>query len=133
KKDYSYSLNLRPDYTLRIKKGSDYHLIHFDAKYRSDIIIEDTDIDKRDKEEEEKRVYKNADIYKMHTYKDAIIGSLGAYVLYPGTEPKIFPENPISILPSVGAFPLTPGSMNSKEAEEIEKFIKDILIHICLA
>lgn len=134
KKDHSYSLNLRPDYTLRIKKGSDYYLIHFDAKYRSNIILDDTDIDKRDKEEEEKRIYKSADVYKMHTYKDAIIGSLGAYVLYPGnTPPKIFKEKEPHIIPSVGAFPLTPGSMDSKEEEKIEKFIKDILVHISLA
>lgn len=134
KKDYSYSLNLRPDYTLRIKKGSDSHLIHFDAKYRSNIIVDDTDIDKRDKEEEEQRIYKSADVYKMHTYKDAIIGSLGAYVLYPGnTPPKIFKEKETHIIPSVGAFPLTPGSMDLKEEEKIEKFIKDILVHISLA
>ena len=134
-KHYSYSLNLRPDYTLRIKRGSDYHLIHFDAKYRSDIIFNDKDIDKRDKEEEQKRIYKSADVYKMHTYKDAIIGTLGAYVLYPGnTPPKIFKEKEPHIIPSVGAFPLTPGSKDSKDEEaKIEKFITEILIHICLA
>jgi hypothetical protein len=127
--NHSYSLNFRPDYTLRIKKGSNSYLIHFDAKYRSNIIIEDIDMDTRDKEEEEKRIYKYADIYKMHTYKDAIVDSLGAYVLYPGdTSPKIFNEKKLQIIPSVGAFPLTPGSMDSNDEEEkIEKFIKDVL------
>lgn len=126
-KNYSYSLKLRPDYTLRIKKGSDYHFIHFDAKYRSNIIVDDTDIDKRDKEEEEKRIYKYADIYKMHTYKDAIIGSLGAYVLYPGHEKRIFYEKSSNILPSVGAFPLTPGEEISGEEDQISGFILDVL------
>ena len=35
----------------------------------------------------------NEDIYKMHTYKDAIENTIGAYVLYPGRELKIFPED----------------------------------------
>ena len=29
-------------------------------------------------------IFKNGDIYKMHTYKDSILKSHGAYVLYPG-------------------------------------------------
>ncbi|AUB59816.1 hypothetical protein BK009_03475 [Methanobacterium subterraneum] len=134
KGDYSsYSLGLQPDYTLHIETDDGIKFIHFDAKYRSDIVIEDTDVDIRDKEEQEKRIYKYADIYKMHTYKDAIKNTLGAYVLYPGHECKIFKKNQSYIVPSVGAFPLTPGSMDSKEEEKIEKFIKEILIHICLA
>lgn len=90
----SYSLSLKPDYTIRIKKGFNIFLIHFDAKYRSDVLLDDNNINERDKEEDEKRIYKYADIYKMHTYKDAIKGSLGAYVLYPGSESKIFKEKP---------------------------------------
>ena len=30
----------------------------------------------------------NEDVYKMHTYKDAITKTEGAYVLYPGEIPK---------------------------------------------
>lgn len=122
----SYSLALRPDYTIVIQKNSKQHFIHFDAKYRSDILFETNDIRTRDKDEEEKRIYKSADVYKMHTYKDAIKGSLGAYVLYPGSEMKIFRETPPNRLPSVGAFPLTPGD-DVEEEGKIEKFILDIL------
>lgn len=42
------------------KGGSVSHLIHFDAKYPSQLLLDDTDIDKRD-EEEEKR-YTNMQI-----------------------------------------------------------------------
>ena len=65
KKDYSYSLNLRPDYTLRINKGPISHLIHFDAKYRSDIIIEDTDIDERQRRGR-KRIQKSRYLQDAH-------------------------------------------------------------------
>ena len=126
----SYSLNLRPDYTLIIKYMDNNYLIHFDAKYRSDILFNYNDIEKRDNEEEEQRIYKNADVYKMHTYKDAIKNTLGAYVLYPGDLPKIFEENPDTVVPSVGAFPLTPGGVDIKENAEIEEFIKDVLDYI---
>ena len=60
--------------------------------------------------------YKNEDVYKMHTYKDAINNTEGAYVIYPGDKDvEIFKEKE-KLIPSVGAFPLTPG--NSKEQEE---------------
>lgn len=62
----------------------------------------------------------------MHTYKDAI-GSLGAYVLYPGHECKIFKESYSYLLPSVGAFPLTPWSIDSNEEEKIEIFLNYFL------
>ena len=67
----------------------------------------------------------------MHTYKDAIKNSLGAYVLYPGDLPERFEEDPGTIVPSVGAFQLTPGSEDLKESEKIEEFIKDVLDFIC--
>ncbi|MGP8190237.1 MAG: DUF2357 domain-containing protein [Methanobacterium sp.] len=127
----SYSLTLRPDYTLRIKNGLNSYLIHFDAKYRSDVLLDDIDVNKRD-EEEEKHIYKYADVYKMHTYKDAIIGSLGSYVLYPGSETRIFKEKSPNLLPSVGAFSLTPGDDNLKEEIKIRTFIKEALKHISM-
>ena len=126
----SYSLTLRPDYTLRINNSLNSYLIHFDAKYRSDIRLYDNDVNKLDEEENEKRIYKYADIYKMHTYKDAINDSLGAYVLYPGSEPKIFRKKTPNILPSVGAFPLKPGKTDNNNEDYIETFLKDVLIQI---
>lgn len=57
----SYSVNLRPDYTLRVH-GDETYFIHFDAKYKVHVASEK---------------FKNEDIVKMHTYKDAIPILLG--------------------------------------------------------
>ena len=81
---------MRPDYSLIFIKDKKQYLFHFDAKYKCDI----------------ENSFKNDDIYKMHTYKDAIANTLGAYVLYTGTVEKIYQEYPENIISSVGAFPL---------------------------
>ncbi|BDZ68776.1 DUF2357 domain-containing protein [Methanobacterium ferruginis] len=70
--NYAFALPMRPDYSLRINSDDYNFLIHFDAKYKCDL----------------KTTFKNEDIYKMHTYKDAIKDTLGAYVLYPGRKRK---------------------------------------------
>jgi len=128
KGDYSsYSLGLQPDYTLHIETDNGIQFIHFDAKYRSEIQMRELNAYDFEEEEQQKRVYKLADIYKMHTYKDAIKNTLGAYVLYPGHECKIFEENTSSIVPSVGAFPLTPGLDDQNEEYYIGNFIKKVL------
>lgn len=87
----SWTMNMRPDYTLSIwpgeiseaeaeRKDAIVH-IHFDAKYRLNrIIIEDKEIDldaeekelQEEKENREKDIYKRGDLLKMHAYKDAI-------------------------------------------------------------
>lgn len=108
-----WSLNLRPDYTLRIFTDTGIFLVHFDAKYKCDINTS----------------FINEDIYKMHTYKDAIENTLGAYVLYPGRIKKIFQEENDKIIPSVGAIPLTPG-LSIVGEEGLGNFIKEIVEEI---
>ncbi|WP_407432909.1 DUF2357 domain-containing protein [Methanobrevibacter sp.] len=140
KSDYkSYSLAFKPDYTLLITTEVKQHFIHFDAKYRSELEIIDfyekigektnseieKEIDKRDSLEEKEYVFKDADIYKMHTYKDSILLSSGSYVLYPGTKSKYFREEDL-IIPSVGAFSLTPGNTDIEE-DNLTKFIKKVI------
>ena len=145
----SYSLPFRPDYSLLIKLDSDHYFIHFDAKYRSegqilafyDKIVQEeikeddkeleieNEVKKRDLEEETKKKFKYGDLYKMHTYKDAILKTEGAYVLYPGDDTKIFRVIDDKPIPSVGAFPLTPGK-NGIEEEELSMFIKAVLRNI---
>ena len=140
KSDYkSYSLAFKPDYTLLITTAVDQHFIHFDAKYRSELEIIDfyekigeksssdieKEIDKRDLLEEKEYVYKDADIYKMHTYKDSILLSSGSYVLYPGTKSKYFKQEDL-VIPSVGAFSLTPGNADVEE-DNLTKFIIKII------
>lgn len=133
----SYSLAFRPDYTLIVKINDEINYIHFDAKYRSELelignydTIEfnkqlDEEIEKRDSLEEKERLFKDGDIYKMHTYKDSILLTEGAYVLYPGNMTKQFFETN-TIIPSVGAFCLTPGN-DGFEENNLESFIKEVI------
>ena len=104
----TYSVEMRPDYTLEFIINDNNYKIHFDAKYRLNI---------------EDESFKNQDIVKMHSYKDAIENTLGAYVLYPGEKEKIFEENELE---SVGAFPLNPGN-DKEEKRELVKFINNLI------
>ena len=133
----SYSLAFKPDYTLLVTVDDITNYIHFDAKYRSELEIVDfydkivsekqlnDEIDKRDALEEKEAVFKDGDIYKMHTYKDSILKTEGSYVLYPGNKTKQFFESN-TIIPSVGAFSLTPGNDDIEE-NNLEIFIKEVL------
>lgn len=135
----SYSLAFKPDYTLLISTEVDQHFIHFDAKYRSELDIInfyekigeksvseiEKEIEDRDNLEEKEYVFKDADIYKMHTYKDSILSSSGSYVLYPGDKSKYFLQDDL-IIPSVGAFSLTPGNSEIEE-DNLTKFILNVI------
>ncbi|MCX6232460.1 MAG: DUF2357 domain-containing protein [Bacteroidetes bacterium] len=80
-----------------------------------------------EKEENRKGIYKNADLLKMHAYKDAIRRTGGAYVLYPGdtsVKKKGFHE----IIPGLGAFPVRP-SKTDDGINELKVFILDVLNH----
>ena len=138
----SWTTSLRPDYTLSFwpfgiseKEAEKQELIvhvHFDAKYKianlTDFIDQNTskDLDK-EKTENKKGIYKNADLIKMHAYKDAIRRTGGAYVLYPGDKSlnrKGFHE----IIPGLGAFPVRP-SKNDSGIGELKSFILEIIEH----
>ncbi|MCC5918152.1 MAG: DUF2357 domain-containing protein [Cryomorphaceae bacterium] len=153
-KEGSWTKPLRPDYTLSIwpktltseeaeAKEQMVH-IHFDSKYKVQHFtipetvdeIEDTDdlddttkkIDSLvlEKRNELKGVYKNADLMKMHAYKDAIRRTAGAYILYPGTEI----QKPLSgfheIIPGLGAFPVRP-QKGDTGISELSKFIDEVI------
>ncbi len=151
-RDRSYSLPFKPDYSLLIDINEDIRFIHFDAKYRSEVEVldfynkigsqklseeekevinkkENQKATQRDMEEEKSHKYKNGDIYKMHTYKDAILRTKGAYVLYPGSRDGIFKVNDNEPIPSVGAFPLNPGE-NGKEENDLGEFIKAVISNL---
>ena len=139
----SWTVTLRPDYTLSFwpvgideEEAEKQELIvhvHFDAKYKVDNLLnfqaymneEELDHEKTDNR---KGIYKNADVLKMHAYKDAIRRTSGAYVLYPGRETlkqKGFHE----IIPGLGAFPLRP-SKNDTGIGELKTFILEIVEHL---
>jgi len=136
----SWSQNLRPDYTLSIwpfgineRQAEEEELIvhiHFDAKYKVEnlfAIFGDNGDLNEEKNEQNKGTYKRADLLKMHTYKDAIRRTAGAYILYPGdksTSKKGFHE----LLPGLGAFAIKP-SDRSYGVVEIKAFLNDVVFH----
>ena len=122
----SYSVRLRPDYSILVRTGYDQFFIHFDAKYRSKVSFISNESDNL-LDNKKSHIYKNDDIYKMHTYKDAISNTKGAYVLYPGEKSETYLEKD-KIIPSIGAFPLTPGKISSMHKDKIKLFIKDYLL-----
>ena len=138
----SYTTTLRPDYTLSIwpaileendaeKQELIVH-IHFDAKYKVTHFqiqtSDDNDLIEQEENNERRGIYKNADLLKMHAYKDAIRRSGGAYVLYPGTkkeEKRGFHE----IIPGLGAFSINPTNHNN-DISELSKFIDLVIDHL---
>lgn len=80
----SYSVLLRPDFTL-LHKGK-IELV-FDAKFRFDLSTFELAGDTLENEQQETvaRVVKKADLYKMHTYRDAL-KARAAVAIYPGDE-----------------------------------------------
>jgi hypothetical protein len=106
--------------------------IHFDAKYKvanlNDFLeqIAEQDLD-GEKVENRKGIYKNADLLKMHAYKDAIRRTGGAYVLYPGDK-SINKKGFHEIIPGLGAFPVKPSKTDSGIGE-LKAFIIEIIEH----
>jgi hypothetical protein len=136
----SWTRNLRPDYTLSVwpfgieqSQAEREELIvhiHFDAKYKIEnlqtIFGKDENLDD-EKEEQKKGTYKRADILKMHTYRDAIRRTAGAYVLYPGS----LSDNKLGfheLLPGLGAFAIRPSKSNNG-TEELKIFLNEIINH----
>lgn len=147
-KSGSWTMNMRPDYTLSIWPGEinmeqaeseDLIVhIHFDAKYRvnkidlgEDEALSEEEISEgllNEKKEQEEGIYKRADLLKMHAYKDAIRRTSGAYILYPGTVErrlKGFHE----IIPGLGAFCLTPSNYD-EELISLQVFLLKIVEHM---
>lgn len=146
RKDYpdsgSWTTTLRPDYTLSLwpfgieePEAENQELIvhiHFDAKYKianlTDFLSKNADINlDEEKLENRKGIYKNADLLKMHAYKDAIRRTGGAYVLYPGDK-SINQKGFHEIIPGLGAFPIKP-SKNDSGIGELKAFILEIIVH----
>lgn len=91
----AYSTPLRPDVVLAI--GDKLHA--FDAKYRLDRI------EAGDDDDDGAGSYKRADLYKMHTYRDAIHDMRTAFVVYPGSEFVFFSRSGIRLSDPTGVTP----------------------------
>lgn len=138
----SWTTTLRPDYTLSIwprgiseNEAETQELIvhiHFDAKYKVanlNNLLEQKSESELDDEKiaHKKGIYKNADLLKMHAYKDAIRRTGGAYVLYPGGE-NIEKRGFHEIIPGLGAFPVKPSKTGSG-ISVLKSFILEVLEH----
>lgn len=146
----AYSKSFRPDFSLvifpaKLSVGKRWDqaeqiaeaagriaYLHFDAKYRVDDLKELFPADSSALLEEEEtskatNTYRRADLYKMHTYNDAIRRTVGSYVLYPGngTAEASFSKYH-ELLPGLGAFAVSPSSAGDS-GKTVARFIKEVL------
>ncbi len=147
----SWTTAMRPDYTLSVwpkvlteTKAEEQELIvhiHFDAKYKvnhfliktndsSHHLTEEEEREELDEQKEQERAgrYKNADLLKMHAYKDAIRRTGGAYILYPGNTEARF-RGFHEIIPGLGAFALNPNNEMS-DVLALSKFVDKVVDHL---
>jgi predicted component of viral defense system (DUF524 family) len=154
----SYSKTFRPDYSLVIipeefdqgnwslaertaEKAGRIAYLHFDAKYRGENLpgLFGTSEKEDDQPEDERSraagTVKRVDLYKMHTYNEAIRRTVGSYVLYPGLATHLDRvqrfERYHEIVPGIGAFAIRPGKKGEQPAglESVCEFIREILTH----
>jgi hypothetical protein len=154
----SYSKTFRPDYTLVIipeefdqtnwhaaeraaEKVGRISYLHFDAKYRGENLpglfgaAEQEDDEPEDKRSRASGTVKRVDLYKMHTYNEAIRRTVGSYVLYPGIvpQPDEAPryERYHEIVPGIGAFAVRPAQQGQSPAglDNVCDFVNEILNH----
>jgi len=123
----SWSVSLRPDLALEVSTGANAGLHLFDAKFKLDWIsaLTQDDADNEEEEqlhqEERRSVFKRADLYKMHAYRDAIPQARSAWVLYPGSTSRLhsqeeeevrtdFSDLP-AVITGVGGVPMPGGAV----------------------
>ncbi len=146
-KSGSWTTSLRPDYTLSVwpkelsqnKAEIEEQIvhIHFDAKYKvhhftvkNNFDGEDDETEKLNVQKEEERagIFKNADLLKMHAYKDAIRRTGGAYILYPGNNESRF-KGFHEVIPGLGAFSLNPDNEKA-DVLALSNFIDEVVYHL---
>jgi predicted component of viral defense system (DUF524 family) len=147
----SYTASFDPDFSIVARcAGQSAHWLHFDAKYRlereqaedlfqpSDDEADSETTSLSDYKTELSRVHKQEDLFKMHTYRDGILGTRGAYVLFPGDgvggqphnpKPNFFVRHPSAFgtktdqpMPSIGVFPLSP-QKTGMQAKVVREFL----------
>jgi predicted component of viral defense system (DUF524 family) len=144
----SWTRNMQPDYTLSFwpkaleekeaERQSIMVHLHFDAKYRAEQIEDFFGGEKEGAEDlgaersaERRGVYKRADLLKMHAYRDAILRTEGAYILFPGTEGKTWSREQDQLLPGIGAFAIRPGADGKASGrEELSRFLSEVVEHL---
>lgn len=136
----SWTTGMRPDFTLSIwplgvsqSQAETEELIvhiHFDAKYKVESVAgvfgePETDIEQHARTGD----YAQEDLLKMHSYKDAIRRTAGAYVLYPGAAGKVYKRKGFhELIPGLGAFAIRPSKVDNG-SEELKRFLQDVVAH----
>jgi predicted component of viral defense system (DUF524 family) len=126
-----------PDISIAIRAGSITHWLNFDAKYRLEkLLFDPSDAGEIEGVEAQgipaQDTFKKDDLNKMHCYRDAILGTRGAYIIFPGSgeegllppfvrRPRV-PRRGLDF-PSVGAFRLKPGGQRNLQ-EALKEFIR---------
>lgn len=134
----SYSVPFRPDIALEVKGGPNQGLHLLDAKFRidqiKDILADDGNDEAAIAAGERRGTFKQADLYKMHAYRDAIPSACSVWIVYPGSETRFFPVDGATVhkasdlpatLDGVGAVPLALGGESRLEA------VSDLLSKLC--
>jgi uncharacterized protein len=92
---YSYSMVLRPDYFW--VDPNTHRKVVLDAKFSMLIteieVVSDSEIDGEQTSANQEGYPVREDLYKMHTYRDALVGTQAAVILYPGTKSFFMPMN----------------------------------------
>jgi predicted component of viral defense system (DUF524 family) len=155
----SYTAMFDPDYSIAITVNAgatiQKHWLHFDAKYRlvpadlakalhdtSAEVLATADDDETGYDQEISRLHRREDLFKMHTYRDGILSTRGAYILFPGDgagmcmegkTQNFFIRNPSAFrgpaahnFPSVGAFDLCPGK-DETQLPVLRDFLSGVL------
>jgi uncharacterized protein DUF2357/PD-(D/E)XK nuclease superfamily protein len=134
---HSYSLGLRPDIALEIPRGANQGVHLLDAKFKLDRIepliengleAEASQVENEDRDER-RGSSTRGDLYKMHTYRDAIQGAHSVWILYPGTEISFFDarggryggtdESLPECIEGVGAVPFRPDRREHMELRRV--------------
>ena len=128
----SYSKAYDPDIAIEIFNAADeiIAIYVFDSKFKVNFSGVTNDENTSDMSYTERKSYKYDDVSKMHTYRDAIKLARGAYIIYPGTEDKIFYEDMSynkDLLVGVGAFSVSPGKQT--DWDKFVPMIKRLLMH----
>jgi predicted component of viral defense system (DUF524 family) len=89
------------------------HLL--DAKFRVDRVDAMLDDEETPREDADERrgVFKRADLYKMHTYRDAIPAARSVWILYPGTDFRFFARAPGPVATEAAQVPMSPDGVGA--------------------
>lgn len=136
----SWTRSVRPDCSLRLEfenslSGDRDTWLHFDAKYRIRGLAEVVGSDDQTVKASGGDVLTD-DLFKMHTYRDAIERTVGSFVMYPGAHGDagrgLF-ERYHEILPGLGAFALRPtsgGGAAEDQVDVLRVFLSDVIDHM---